>query len=328
MLPTDTVVEMYEAHPYPSALPGTSLIHDLANAIAFLSPRDELCGRLVLDAGCGTGHRLIALAKEFPRTKFVGIDVCANSLKIAKSLAARHAVMNVEFTQHDLLEPLPDRYHVITSTGVMHHLERPEIGIRAAYEALTDDGFLMLWMYHSYGEAARLLDRQLARILWCKSGSPKGPGRLDILKRLGLSVPRGQYGTNSSRQVGEVDQEAIDVDAYLHPVVHAYTFDQVFSLLAGCGTDWIAANGINWNSQSKLIDLGRVCHDPFFTVTAADLFTDEVIQSTFECLTNREKLAVIELRARPTGFTVVAGRSRSYESLESRIQHNLIHDEL
>jgi SAM-dependent methyltransferase len=321
---TNEVRQMYQEHPFPNPLAGDTLISDQANAIGFLSPRDNLRGQHILDAGCGSGHRLMALAQMFPEAQFTGIDMTQASLATAKALADRHGVRNVRLLQHDLLDPLPEKYDVIISAGVVHHLENPQRGLVNFYSALSHGGFLMLWLYHRYGEFFRLLDRDLALLFWKNINQPTKIGRIELLQKLGLSVPVEHYGTETSRQTEEATQSSIDVDAYMHPIVNAYTFGQIFAMLKFCRVNWIAPNGINWHHHSKLIDLGKTYEDPFFTITAADLFRDKELQMEYERFSPEEKIAAIELAIRPTGFTVLAGRNQSYNLVEPRIGQNLI----
>jgi SAM-dependent methyltransferase len=321
---TDEVKQMYQEHPFPNPLAGDILISDQANAIGFLSPYDDLRGRRILDAGCGTGHRLMALAQTFPEAHFTGIDMNLASVETAVALARHHGITNVRLMQGNLMEPLPERYEMIISAGVVHHLEDPQAGLDNLCAALTDDGLLMLWLYHKYGEFSRLLDRELALLFWKSMGKCGRNGRVELLQRLCLSVPVEHYGTASSRQSEQVSQSSIDVDAYLHPIVNAYTFGEVFTMLRRCDVDWIAPNGINWQHQSKLIDLGKTYEDPFFTITSADLFRDEKLQSVYERFSAEEKIAAIEFVIRPTGFTVLAGRNHSYLLVEPRISENLL----
>lgn len=322
---TSEVEQMYQEYPFPNPVAGDQLILDEANGLAFLSPCHNLEGCSVLDAGCGTGHRLMALARTFPGAFFTGMDLTLTSLETAETLARRHGINNVCLVQHNLLEPLPQRYDVIISAGVVNQLEDPYLGLRNLCAALADNGFLMLWLYHKYGEFPRLLDRELALLFWRNMGRPRGEGRIEILRQLGLSLPQEQYGSASSGQWKELNQDSLDIDAYLHPIVNTYTFDEVFAMLRSCAVDWMAPNGMNWRHQSKLIDLGETCsEDPFFVITADDLFQDERLRAIYRKFRNEEKIAAAELVIRPTGFTVLAGKNQSYHRLEPRISMNLM----
>ena len=101
---TQNVRQMYEAYPYPSPMAGEGLIRDVANMIAVLFPSAFLTGKTIRDVGCGTAHRLLGFATAFPECKFLGIDMTAASLTIAREIAERHGIANVHLQQADLLE--------------------------------------------------------------------------------------------------------------------------------------------------------------------------------------------------------------------------------
>ena len=82
----DSVRRLYEKHPYPGTSVGASLIEDMVGALWFLFPRQDLADWKILDAGCGSGHRLIAAAKAYPRAQFTGLDMSNPSLEVARQL--------------------------------------------------------------------------------------------------------------------------------------------------------------------------------------------------------------------------------------------------
>ncbi|MDJ1182187.1 class I SAM-dependent methyltransferase [Roseofilum casamattae] len=53
--------------------------------------------KIILDAGCGTGSKTLILATANPGAKIVGIDVSAESLKIAKDRFQFYGIENAEF---------------------------------------------------------------------------------------------------------------------------------------------------------------------------------------------------------------------------------------
>jgi len=247
--------QLYERYPYPSPVSGDSLIRDLTNAIEVLFPAQEFDGWNILDAGCGSGHRLLNMAKRYPKAKFTGVDLSASSLKVAAQLARRSEIANVTFQQANLLElKLPQKYQLIVSTGVIHHLCDPQLGLKRVYDCLAADGVMYAWFYHSFGEFQRLLDRELVRLLWGpESDFQEG---IAIMEDLGLNLPTEQYGTKTSNpSERDVNQLSINTDAYLHPIVNAYRFDEVIEMFRNAGADWTAINGINLEGSSRLIDL-------------------------------------------------------------------------
>jgi trans-aconitate methyltransferase len=318
---TADVRAMYEEFPYPSPVAGGELLLDLANLLTVLWDGADLSGKRLLDAGCGTGQRLLGAAQRFPEAHFVGLDMTSASLEAAGRLAREHGIDNVEFQRADLLRlELDERFDIVTSTGVLHHLEDPARGLAGLVELLTDDGVLGAWLYHALGEHSRLCDRELFQTLW--GGNERAAG-LELLERLQLTLDPNRYGTGSDQL--DAAQINIDVDAYMHPIVHAYRFEDAIDLFDTGQVDWVAINGINGVDWSKSLDLEGVDRSKyrFVNLTAADLFEDESLQRRFLALDKRSKLRVIELVKRPTGFTMLGGRG-SASDLSARVAGNVL----
>ena len=145
---------MYSKWPYPSRLAGKDLTYDLVNLIRLLLPAEMLRDIDVLDAGCGSGHRLVAFAKRFPEARFTGIDISEDSLEVGRQLAFQHGVKNVRFLYQDLLDlDLSDAFDIITSTGVVHHLEDPAAGLANLCQLLSPDGIIGIWLYIPSGSS-------------------------------------------------------------------------------------------------------------------------------------------------------------------------------
>lgn len=317
---------MYEAFPYPSPTVGGSLIEDVANSFYSLFGDVSLRGKRILDAGCGTGHRLLALARRYPDAHFVGLDMTAASLDVAKALARKHNLENVEFQRGDIVEFRSDvPFDIIASIGVIHHLESPCQGLRALASLLANRGVLVVWLYHALGEHQRLIDRELLLTMWNRAdGFERG---LQLMTELGMGLETTRYGSSAAQVESEVSQKSIDVDAYLHPIVNAYRFDQAIAMLRDCAQlSWTAINNVNLLNASKLIDLGEVAQGDlsYFCQTVDSLFTSPVLRQQFRQLSPNDKLRVLEIRLAPTGFTIVGGRGESYDQLETRLRSNVV----
>jgi SAM-dependent methyltransferase len=317
---------MYEAYPYPSPTVGGTLIQDVANSLYTIFGEDELSGRRILDAGCGTGQRLLAVAQRYPKAHFVGLDMTAASIAVAEALSHRHGIRNVEFYRSELLDFSPGfTFDVILSIGVVHHLENPIRGIQFLTSLLSESGVLILWLYHALGEHQRLLDRETLLTLWNHTeGFDTG---LQVLQDMGLKLEVKRYGSSAAQSKGEVSQVSIDVDAYLHPIVNAYRFEEITGLLRDrTQLDWAAINNINLLDSSKLIDLDEVETGDmrYFCQTTEDLFAAESLRQRFRALEPLKKLRILENRLKPTGFTVLGGRGDSHRHLAARARSNAI----
>jgi SAM-dependent methyltransferase len=326
----ENVKNMYEKYPYPSPLLGDSLILDNVNMVSMLFTDQHLEYKKVLDAGCGTGHRLMALARRYKKAKIVGIDMTDASLGVAKKLAEKHGIKNVNFRKADILSlDLNEKFDIIYSSGVVHHLENPGKGLRNLCAHLSDHGVIIIWLYHPLGEHQRLLDRELLLTLAGEDNNNLEE-KYAIMRGLNLYLEKHRYGTSSSQRKVEVDQNSIDADAYMHPIVYAYRFQQAFELFADCGLDWLEIDSINMIDHSKLIDLDEVStgHLKKLCVHSGDLFKSGMLKKKYQAANKQTKLKIIELLLKPTGFTVVAGKYNSYLGLGKRVECNIIENAL
>jgi ubiquinone/menaquinone biosynthesis C-methylase UbiE len=90
----------------------------------FITEKD----RMILEAGCGTGRFCNLLAKDFPLSQILGIDVASKSLKIADRLKKYVGVSNVRFEKGDLFKlSYPNNYFdVVFNEGVIEHYRLKE----------------------------------------------------------------------------------------------------------------------------------------------------------------------------------------------------------
>jgi SAM-dependent methyltransferase len=317
---------LYEVYPYPSPVVGDDLIEDVANCLYSLYGEDPLEGWKVLDAGCGTGHRLAGVARRYARAEFVGIDMTTASLEVAEQLTARHRLRNVRLQEGNLLDlKVSGKFDLVISSGVIHHLEDPRRGLQNLASLLSPDGVLVVWLYHAIGEHDRLMARELLRTMWNPAtGLEQG---VRLMRELGLQLEAKRYGSTAAQRTGAISQLNVDADAYLHPIVNAYRFEDALALFRGCRElTWAAVNNINLLGASRLLDLAQAASEEtrYFCQSVEDLFETDPLRMRFRGLGNLEKLRVIELKLKPNGFTMVSGRGRSFARLGRRLIGNAI----
>jgi 2-polyprenyl-3-methyl-5-hydroxy-6-metoxy-1,4-benzoquinol methylase len=103
----------------------------------------------VLIAGCGTGYHSIMFAQVFPGARILAIDLSMASLCYAKRKTREMGINNIEYAQADILElgSLEQRFDVVASSGVLHHLAEPETGWRTLVQLLQPDGCMQIALY-------------------------------------------------------------------------------------------------------------------------------------------------------------------------------------
>lgn len=108
----------------------------------------------VLDAGCGSGRALVAMAKRFPNSRFSGYDFSADAIAKATDAATQAGLSNLRFEVRDLTgfdESV--RYDLITSFDAVHDQKDPQGLLDGIHGALRPDG---VYLMQDIGGSARL----------------------------------------------------------------------------------------------------------------------------------------------------------------------------
>lgn len=172
-----TVVRaQYEANPYPRwSAPPAPEPRAMRDVIAALPGLDQRAfgGRAetVLVAGCGTGFEPIDLARTDPSLAITAMDLSRASLAHGMRVAEDLNLTTVRFVQGDILalDPVDAWFDVVTSTGVIHHMARPEDGLARLAGVLRPGGVVRLGLY---SERARALVRRAHDLIRAKGWTP------------------------------------------------------------------------------------------------------------------------------------------------------------
>ncbi len=123
---------------------GASLVPEWLPALEGVVERLE-AGARVADIGCGHGHSTILMASAFERSQFVGVDTHGASIAAARAHAEEAGVADrVRFELADATSEVGDRDDLICFFDTFHDLGDPVGAARRAYDALAEDGTLMI----------------------------------------------------------------------------------------------------------------------------------------------------------------------------------------
>jgi SAM-dependent methyltransferase len=150
-----SVRAQYEDNPYPrwtslARRPRTTITHYLSNVLAApaIVGAEEALVRILI-AGCGTGRHALQTALRYENSEVFAVDLSRASLAYAKRMARDLRIRNVSFAQADILEigDYPERFDLIESSGVLHHLDDPRRGWTVLRGLLAPRGLMRLAFY-------------------------------------------------------------------------------------------------------------------------------------------------------------------------------------
>lgn len=229
----------YEGFPYPRWKSLSAHIA-LDGFRAFLgeerTARLERDGAQILIAGCGTGQQALEYGLAFPRAEILAIDLSQSSLAYAIRNAQGRGVDNVRFKQADILRlgALEERFDLIVSTGVLHHMDDPAVGWAVLNGLLKPGGLMRIGLY---SERARWFIVEGRGVI-----EQRGYGRdADSVRRFRHDCPElfkkktleAFYGSSDFYYLAECQ------DMLFHVCEHRYDLVQIADLLEDMGMSFV-----------------------------------------------------------------------------------------
>jgi SAM-dependent methyltransferase len=110
-----------------------------------LSPECDWKGQTFLDAGCGAGRNSY-WAMSYGAHSCVAIDLDERSLAAARRNLAKFSSADViQCSIYDI--PYENRFDIVFSIGVVHHLDNPALAVRKLVQAAKPGGKVLVWVY-------------------------------------------------------------------------------------------------------------------------------------------------------------------------------------
>jgi 2-polyprenyl-3-methyl-5-hydroxy-6-metoxy-1,4-benzoquinol methylase len=180
----DKIRQQFDHTPYPriplDKSPKESLeelyIHSLVTSY-YIQHRKvtQTKGKVILDAGCGTGYKSLVLAEANPGAKIVGIDLSPESVEVAKVRLKQHGFDHTEFhvLPIDELPKLGLEFDYINCDEVLYLLPDPAAGLRSMKSVLKSDGIIRSNLHNAYQRAAHFRAQALFKFVGLMDDSPK-----------------------------------------------------------------------------------------------------------------------------------------------------------
>ncbi len=192
---------------------------------AFFAAAAIRAGDRVLDVGCGTGGTARTAARAASRGSVLGVDLSAEMIGVAETLASRSGLANVSFLHADAqVHPFGERAFdvVISQTGAMFFGD-PDAAFANLFGSLRPGGRMALLTWRS----AELQD-------WFRAFVMALTGRVPPTPPVGAPGPFSLAEEGHVRRLlegagfGEVDLTPVD-----EPTMYGRTVDEAHDFLLG-----------------------------------------------------------------------------------------------
>ena len=232
----DPVCEFYTRHPYPPPIENLDRARDQWQDLnrhrsefhLFWPDQAFRTDLEILVAGCGT-WQAAKYALTHPAARVVGIDLSTTSLEHTNKLKQQYDLTNLETRQLPIEDvgSLDRSFDLIVSTGVLHHLADPDIGLRALRSVLRPDGAIYLMLYAPYGRTGVYMLQEYCRRLGLGTSQQEINDLISMLKVLSEHHPFVPT-LRGSRESFDADALA---DALLNPRERSYSVPQLFDFI-------------------------------------------------------------------------------------------------
>lgn len=213
-------------------------------------------GKLILDAGCGTGYKALALAIANPGAKIVGIDISEESVNLAIKRLEHHRVDNAEFyaISIDKLSNLELEFDYINCDEVLYLVPDIVSGLRAMQSVLKSNGIIRANL-HSYWQRYAFYRAQ--KMFAMMGFMDKNPGALEIevVREIIISL-KNEVDLKARTWDGNRGNkdEAWILSNYLLQGDRGYTIPEMFAALEASDLEFISM--VKWRHW-ELMDLFR-----------------------------------------------------------------------
>ncbi len=221
-------------------------------------------GFRVLIAGGGTGDSTVYLAEQLKDTDadIVYLDFSKNSMKIAQERAKNRGLKNITWINDSILN-IPDlklgKFDYIQCSGVLHHLENLDAGLKALSDSLTDDGGMGIMVYAQYGRTAVYQIQDIMKMVneGVESRQEEVKNGWEVMNNLPATnwYNRGKDLLSDHISHGDVGM----YDMFLHKQDRAYTVPQIYDFVEKAKLNFVEFQSAH---SRAMLNIARYIKDP------------------------------------------------------------------
>ncbi|WP_019972383.1 bifunctional 2-polyprenyl-6-hydroxyphenol methylase/3-demethylubiquinol 3-O-methyltransferase UbiG [Mycobacterium sp. 141] len=237
---TDVVSRQYERWAYPEPIEDLEAWlednwqwFDPIHAHRILWPDREYRPDLdILIAGCGTNQAAV-FAYTNPAARVVAVDISRPSLDHQHYLKGKYGLKNLELYLLPIeeLSSLGRDFDLVVSTGVLHHLADPLVGMRTLADCVRRDGAIAVMLYAKYGR----IGVELLQSVFHDLELGQDDASVRMVKQTLSSLPAQHLARGYLNAATDLRYDAGVVDTFLHGRDRSYTVADCIDLLDSSG---------------------------------------------------------------------------------------------
>ena len=236
----DVVSRQYERWRYPPPIDDLGAWtttnwewFDPAHAHRVLWPdRDYRPDLDILIGGCGTNQAAV-FAFNNPGANVVAVDISRPSLDHQQYLKDKHGLHNLRLHLLPIeeLSTLGRQFDLVVSTGVLHHMADPLVGLKALAGCLRSDGAMALMLYGKHGR----IGVELLESVFRDMGLRQDEASVQVVKDTIAALPEDHPVNSYLKRAGDLQDDAALVDTFLHGRARSYTVDECIDFVESAG---------------------------------------------------------------------------------------------
>lgn len=257
----EKIRQQFDTAPYPrygldespKDDPNFLYIHNLVTPYYLRNKKAiETEGKVILDAGCGSGYKALALAEANPGAKIVGIDLSEQSVNFARQRLEYHGVENAEFYAMPI-EELPSlgiEFDYINCDEVLYLLPDVAAGLRALKSVLKSDGIIRGNLHSLYQRESFFRAQELFKIMGLMDENPREL-EMDIVRETMKALKDDADLKKKTWKLNREDEQFLLMN-YLFQGDKGYTIPEIFDALRAADLEFVSM--VNWR-QWEVTDL-------------------------------------------------------------------------
>ncbi|WP_293126982.1 methyltransferase domain-containing protein [Microcoleus sp. bin38.metabat.b11b12b14.051] len=210
-------------------------------------------GKVILDAGCGTGYKSLVLAEANPGARIVGIDLSEESVKLAKQRLQYHGFDNANFYVISL-EELPSlglEFDYINCDEVLYLLPDIRVGLQSMKFVLKPDGIIRSNLHSSIQRTSYFCAQKIFKLMGLMNDNP-GELEMGLVRETMKSLKDRVMLKVLSWSDQKAEEDEWILSNYLLQGDKGYDITEVFAALISANLEFVSM--VNWR-QWELTDL-------------------------------------------------------------------------